>query len=1808
MKKSLICLAMMFVLMLVAAWLLENTYEKVGRRIRRQGGGRHAVPSSPREPERPVAAASPASVTNAVAVPMAPATNEPPAAPQPAEKPTDTGNARRETAAPAAPQNDPFYRSKRVAELTRRFEERHRAAKARAAREGWDPTEVTGSPSTEIRAIEGGRVIVYQTENANAAISTDTAAIRQTPPYDLDGEGITVGIWDEGGPLTTHREFGGRATIMDGGRVISHSTHVAGTVAAAGIDANAQGMAPSARVDAYTWDNDLAEMLARAMMAPGETNTIQVSNHSYGLVAGWAVNEIGRWVWYGTWGNRESDLFGQYSGETKLWDDACYVAPYFLPFKSAGNDRIDGTPSAGGNFSYYDGAGWVTKSYDPATDPRRDNWDNGGYDTIPGFACAKNTVTVGSVEDAVAQGKRSIGAATMSTFSNWGPTDDGRIKPDIVANGSGLYSAHSAGNESYNVLSGTSMAAPNAAGSAALLVQYWNRLSPDNPLISSALKGLILHSADDLGRPGPDYAFGWGLMNARAAADRIKAIHDFPSAQLLRVEHIRADEIHSFTAYGDGTSSLKATLCWTDPPADSLIELDDPQPRLLNDLDLRIVDPLGITNYPFVLDPLSPTNPATRGDNRLDNVEQVLTADARHAGLYTIAVSAASDVQPTGQWYSLIIEGIRSAPEIDHKPLPNQPSGGTGYVVEARIRAMTGVATNGAALHWNTTGSPGVFSNTPMTRVTNDLYRAAIPPQLLGTTVFYSLSAAESMGLVSSNPPDAPTTLHAFAVTPPVILTVAASTGNTGEVMPPYGSHTTASGNVIEAWASSPTEETPAHRMVVSGWTGTGNVPESGSSNSLSFVIREESELVWQWVSENSLRQKSTPTGIIETVSWWREGTMAQTATADTSEVWGSISHRFVEWLIDGQRQPDETNVAVNPVAGIAMTTARTATAVYMSENTDEDGDGLSDWWERHYFGSLAAGWSDDEDGDGYLNLEEFQDDSNPRDAGDVPDGPHIGHTPLASLQTTPAPWRVSAVVTDNNAIGAATLRWRRNSLNWRSFLMHTNGSPDEYVAEIPAPGILGDTYEYAIEAADGAGYVAKSGPHFFDVAYPLATVAPTGLAAQLLVDSSTNFVVALGNIGNTDLVWHAVVSAVPVTDDVESGTNQWEHWGTRDLWHISDYRASSGRFSWYCGDALPRVYQNSMDAYLVSPSYALAAGAALSFTHWMDSELQSATHTWDAGVVEVSTNNGASFELIEPVGGYPCMIVNNPASPFDFDTPCFGGTGGWEQVTFDLSDYEGQDVRFRFRFGSDAYVVEEGWYVDDVRVGPLTTAHFWLAAQPSNGTLPLSGSTNIMLHVDTTGIPSGTDDALLARFMSNDPVHPDLAMRVDLSVRSPPFVGVHFAEQTSTQGEGRVTISNALYDADGDTCSLSLHVSTNGGMTWSVPWLDSVQAVIGTPVLTNGEPFQVSGVATKRTFEPELNVLETVWSTTNTLAAGLCAGTLVRMRAWDGSYWSPAATSAAFLVDNLAPSVPTGLTVSSHAVGVWSSNAVLDMAWNASSDGPGTGLRGYDVFASPTGALGGAPVEQVTGVDAQPGVWAEGTNWWVGVRSVDRFGNASAITTAGPFRVDCSPPDPAGVNVAIDHSPYGPYVIGTSISASWPAFSDTASGIAGYYASLEDHGGSSKGTWTTNRETILTAAADQVHRLYVWAQDNVGWIGPATSASVAVLSPDGDFDADGFSNIHEARLCTDATDPASVFAFTAAERDSQTNRIVLQWQSVTGLVYSLYWCQSLTNGPLQWMHADGFVNIPGVGGTMVHTSAVSEAGPGYYRLEVQLP
>ena len=408
---------------------------------------------------------------------------------------------------------DPAMRQNRVDARAEVARVRREAAWASAAQRGLPVKgEKPGGGAFELIDFDGERPLYRATCNANAAISSG-ANLLWAAPYGVTGNGGTVGVWDASSALTTHQEYGGRVTTKDGsGATSDHSSHVVGTVCAAGIDAAAKGMAPAVRVDSYDWDNDSGEMTARGAAVPGEAGMLNISSHSYGINAGWVYTQTPVYTWYGagTTAAGYEDHFGQYNTYARDIDVLAYSLPYYLIFWAAGNDRSD-NPATGNAVALSPGGASV--SYDPALHPPGDRTYKGGYDTVSYEGLGKNVLTVGALTDAVSGGLRSPGSALMTSFSSWGPTDDGRIKPDVVANGYYLRSTSYAGDTSYSTMSGTSMATPSAAGSAHLLVHLFHTLFTNQVMRASTLKALLIHTADDKGNAGPDYEYGWGLIN-----------------------------------------------------------------------------------------------------------------------------------------------------------------------------------------------------------------------------------------------------------------------------------------------------------------------------------------------------------------------------------------------------------------------------------------------------------------------------------------------------------------------------------------------------------------------------------------------------------------------------------------------------------------------------------------------------------------------------------------------------------------------------------------------------------------------------------------------------------------------------------------------------------------------------------------------------------------------------------------------------------------------------------------------------------------------------------------------------------------------------------------------------------------------------------------------------------------------------------------------------------------------------------------------------------------------------------------------
>lgn len=476
----------------------------------------------------------------------------------------------------------------------------------------------TNLPNYGIRelvdVLPSGELIFAQTDNEGAAITASTNRLYSGGALGLNiqGQNMIAGVWDGGSARTTHQEFmisgNSKLTNMDGATNADHATHVTGTICAQGILSSVKGIAFNASVLNYDWNDDLSEILSQA------STGLLTSNHSYGFGA---LSNI----WF----------FGAYDSRAQSFDEICYNNPFYLPVVSAGNSRNDNTSPASSQVS-----------------------NKGGYDLIFGHGNAKNVMTVAAVSEVSSYIDES--SVIMSSFSSWGPSDDGRIKPDISTKGVSVRSTLRTSNTATGLLSGTSMAAPGITGVVLLLQQYYKQLY-SNYMRSATVKGLILHTADEAGYwPGPDYEYGWGLVNAEKAAIAIRDKNSTTSTKSIIDElSLNNGATYTKTITASGTAPLRISISWTDPqsPFTNSGTVDPTTKYLVNDLDIKITKD-GITYYPWKMQGMSePFNSATNiSTNDVDNFERVDINNP--SGTYTITVTHKGTLSGGSQNFSLI--------------------------------------------------------------------------------------------------------------------------------------------------------------------------------------------------------------------------------------------------------------------------------------------------------------------------------------------------------------------------------------------------------------------------------------------------------------------------------------------------------------------------------------------------------------------------------------------------------------------------------------------------------------------------------------------------------------------------------------------------------------------------------------------------------------------------------------------------------------------------------------------------------------------------------------------------------------------------------------------------------------------------------------------------------------------------------------------------------------------------------------------------------------------------------------------------
>jgi uncharacterized membrane protein/subtilisin-like proprotein convertase family protein len=449
--------------------------------------------------------------------------------------------------------------------------------------------------------------------NDQARVHMGINSVETTFITGLNGSGQKIAVGDSGLD-DDHGDFTGRiagltsvtpgdsstADLSDG-----HGTHVACTVMGDGFRSSGtyRGVAPEAQVYFQAMEDDDTGQLysygINSMLNSAYNNGARLHTNSWGAGSGG-----------GSYSTQSEDA----DSRTSTWDQYWSYQGMTVLF-AAGNERNEGVSPPG---------------------------------------TAKNVITIGGHKN------RYSGAPDeMYYWSSRGPTDDGRIKPDLVAPGDYVRSCKSQeadsaqgswSNNWYLEYSGTSMSTPAAAGASALVREYLmeviGRQAPQGALI----KGLLILGAQDMGtRDIPNNDEGWGRLNLVESLIPDSDVGIFVDDRSRLSSGQTSEYSFDITRAGE---PMKVVLTWSDYPGSS-----SSTTQLRNDLDLEVISPNGQITYKgnaFVNG--RSVNGGTKDST--NNVEVVLIDNAA-TGTWTVRVrDAQHGGSRTWQPYALAVRGV----------------------------------------------------------------------------------------------------------------------------------------------------------------------------------------------------------------------------------------------------------------------------------------------------------------------------------------------------------------------------------------------------------------------------------------------------------------------------------------------------------------------------------------------------------------------------------------------------------------------------------------------------------------------------------------------------------------------------------------------------------------------------------------------------------------------------------------------------------------------------------------------------------------------------------------------------------------------------------------------------------------------------------------------------------------------------------------------------------------------------------------------------------------------------------------------
>ena len=431
----------------------------------------------------------------------------------------------------------------------------------------------------------------------------------------FDGSGVNVLVRDDG-KIGPHIDYKGRIdqskTIFNS-NLASHGDMVSGILMGAGnLDPDVTGTAKGA----FLYVTDYEPTFLDETMDLYFQNKVQITSSSYsdGCNDGYTINSL----------TTDKQIFEN--------NDLIHVF-------SAGN-------SGAQDCGYGAGAGWGN--------------------ITGGHKMGKNSIAVGNLnQDGI-----------IENSSSRGPASDGRIKPDICANGAGQLSTYP--DNTIDFGGGTSAAAPGISGVLAQLNQAYKTLNNNESPPSALLKACLLNTANDLGQTGPDYIYGWGQVNARKAYELIK------EKRFQKIMLAQGDSTEIKLNIPANTSNLKVMIYWADKESSLLSST-----ALVNDIDMSATSPSGSILLPYVLNSLPNAAllslPATNGIDHINNMEQIEISNPA-SGEYTIRLKGhVVPFEPAEAWFVYQID--------NNTPILTYPNGGesfkTGEIVKIQWDAIT---------------------------------------------------------------------------------------------------------------------------------------------------------------------------------------------------------------------------------------------------------------------------------------------------------------------------------------------------------------------------------------------------------------------------------------------------------------------------------------------------------------------------------------------------------------------------------------------------------------------------------------------------------------------------------------------------------------------------------------------------------------------------------------------------------------------------------------------------------------------------------------------------------------------------------------------------------------------------------------------------------------------------------------------------------------------------------------------------------------------------------------------------------------